>query len=152
MPKLHRDCTAAARLASSSSAIAYLVALVPDVDGRREAGWYGFANEVPIGGRWRGREDDDGADWYDREKLEPLWLCLFDFPIPYPSCPYACSFMGGGVVSVELMSSSWSSEVPEAVGEADDWSLSTILGASDGGEGSGFIPTRTDAASSSCTC
>lgn len=60
--------------------------------------------------------------------------------------------MGGGVVSVELMSSSCSSEVADISGEAEDWSLSIILGVSGGNGASWFIPTRTEAASSNCTC
>jgi len=54
-----------------------------------------------------GTNEFEGADWYDLEKTElSPW--------------YACSLGGGGVVSAELMSSSWSSEEPEAAGDTED--------------------------------
>lgn len=49
-------------------------------------------------------------------------------------------------MSTELMPSSRRSDEPEAAGEADDWSLSAA------GVPSAFMETRTEAASSSCTC
>lgn len=63
-----------------------------------------------------------------------------------PSSP-----MGGGVVSVEL-NSSRISEMPEAVGEAEDRSDSPEPPASEGAAGSWFMVMRTVAASRSWTC
>ena len=72
-------------------------------------------------------------------------------PKRYPSPDFAkppSSPIGGGVVSVEL-SPSRSSEIPDAVGEADDRSESPVRGVSSESEGSLFMVTRTEAASSS---
>ena len=75
-------------------------------------------------------------------------LCLLGLAILEPSGVYACSFIGGGVLSAELMSSSLSSEAPEAAGDAEEWSLSLFLDGSEGVDPSWFIVTRTEAASS----
>lgn len=65
-----------------------------------------------------------------------------------PSSP-----VGGGVVSAELLPSR-SSEIPEAVGEVEERSDSPVgwWWSTDDAGVSGFIFTRTDAASRSWTC
>lgn len=78
----------------------------------------------------------EGIDWKEREKAE-LKRPSPDFAEKAISSP-----MGGGVVSVELRPSR-SSEIPDAVGEVDDRSESCV---------SGFIFTKTVAASRSWTC
>lgn len=57
--------------------------------------------------------------------------------------------MGGGVVSAELTSPSRSSDVPDAAGDVEEWSLPLVLAEPGGVDTSWFIPTRTEAASSS---
>lgn len=75
-------------------------------------------------------------------------------PKRYPSPGFVVktpsSLMGGGVVSVELKPPR-SSDIPDAVGEADERSESPVAGISQS-EGSWFMVTRTEAASSSWTC
>ena len=81
------------------------------------------------------KKEDEGADWYDREKAELVPLFRLVLTVVKLSWKYEGSFMGGGVVSAELISSSCSSDVADISGDAEDWSLSIVLAVS-GGMGS----------------
>ena len=66
------------------------------------------------------KKDEDGADWYDLEKAELVPLCRFSLGVPNLSWKSAGSLTGGGVVSAELMYSSWSSDDADMSGEAEE--------------------------------